>query len=604
MAFHSLTDTSVAPSSALPKWDLSDLFPSPTSPEFVQLLAYTQEQAQLFQTRYQGNVSSASAENLALMIKEYEQLQDQLGKLGSYAQLYYTQNMLDSTRSQFYQNTMEQLNVITTWLIFFTIELNQIEDSLLITHFTHSPSLSHYEPWLRDVRAARPHQLSQEMETLLHEKHVTGQQSWQRLFDETLAKLQFPFEGKQLSSAEIFHLLSSSDRNIRKKAAKTIGDVLEQHAPLFALITNVLAKDKEIEDKWRKFSAPISSRNLANLIEDEVVECLIESVKSAYPRLSHRYYQLKARWFGWDTLEYWDRNAPYPQDTDSHIPWQEAVSIVTKAYADFSPTLASLVTEFFEKNWIDAAPSQGKESGAFSHPTVPSAHPYILMNYQGKLRDVMTLAHELGHGVHQMLARKQGALMCDTPLTLAETASVFGEQLTFRALLQREQDPQKKALMLANKIEDMLNTVVRQIAFCTFEKTIHHERRQGEISLERLGAIWMDAQKESLGPAFHFDPEYQFYWCYISHFIHAPFYVYAYAFGDCLVNALYQEFLNHPEGFEEKYLTMLTAGGSLRHKALLAPFGLDATQPDFWQRGLQVIEHFIEELERYLPASK
>jgi oligoendopeptidase F len=368
---------------------------------------------------------------------------------------------------------------------------------------------------------------------------------------------------------------------------------------LFTLITNTLAKDKEIIDKWRRYPRPGSARNRANMVEDEVVEALVSAVRASFPRLSHRYYAMKAKWLGLEKLQHWDRNAPLPDQDDSLIPWPKAVSQVLDAYGAFSPRLAEIGREFFDKPWIDAALRPGKASGAFAHPTVPSAHPYLLVNYHGKARDVMTLAHELGHGVHQVLAAEQGYLMSSTPLTLAETASVFGEMMTFRAVLDAEADPRKRRGLLAAKVEDMLNTVVRQIAFYRFETLLHDERAKGELSSERIGELWMQVQTESLGPAFDFSPEYNVYWSYIPHFIHTPFYVYAYAFGDCLVNALYGVYRDGGvKNFEAKYIEMLRAGGTLRHKELLAPFGLNAADPAFWTRGLDVIAGFIDEIER------
>jgi len=465
-----------------------------------------------------------------------------------------------------------------------------------------APETAKYAAWLRDVGVFRDHQLSDDLEKLLLEKQVTGKGSWVRLFEETMAELRFPLEGEaaSLTASEIFDKLSSKDREVRQAAALSIGQVLQDNIRIFSLITNTLAKDKEIEDRWRGYASPVSYRNKSNLVEDEVVEALTTSVKESYGDLSHRYYGLKAKWMGFDKLEFWDRNAPLPDDDDKRIPWSEAKDRVLNAYGAFAPEMAEIAKGFFDKKWIDAEPRAGKDSGAFSHPTVPSAHPYILMNYHGKTRDVMTLAHELGHGVHQVLAAGQGGLQSDTPLTLAETASVFGEMLTFRAVIDGETDAKRRRVLLAGKVEDMLNTVVRQVAFFEFERRVHDKRREGELSPEALGDIWMAVQDESLGPAFNFTDEYRTYWSYIPHFIHTPFYVYAYAFGDCLVNSLYDVFAKGHEGFQAKYLDMLKAGGTLRHKELLAPFGLDASDPAFWKRGLKVVSGFIDELEEEL----
>ena len=580
----------------LPTWNLADLYSGPDSSDLKADLEAAARKARSFRDRFAGKLAGLNGAELGAAIADYEALQEALGRILSFAQLVYSSDMSDPKVGRFFQSMQESCTTISTDLVFFTLELNRLEDGVLEDRL-QAPELAHYEPWLRDLRAMRPHELSDELEQLLHEKYVAGRAAWTRLFDETMASLRFPFKGEQLTSAQILNRLTEREPAARREAAKSLGKVLGDNARVFALITNTLAKDKEIEDKWRHFARPVSSRNLANYVEDEVVDALVSSVQVAYPRLAHRYYALKAKWFGGTTLPYWDRNAPLPDDDDRVIPWTDARRLVLDAYADFSPALAAIGKQFFEKSWIDAPVRPGKAPGAFAHPTVPSAHPYLLLNYQGRTRDVMTLAHELGHGVHQVLAGPQGHLMANTPLTLAETASVFGEMLTFQALLKAEKDPKRRKVMLASKVEDMLNTVVRQIAMHEFETRVHAERREGELLADRLGEIWLETQKESLGPAIAFDDDYKNFWAYIPHFVHVPFYVYAYAFGDCLVNSLYAVYEGASEGFAEKYLEMLRAGGSKRHKELLAPFGLDASDPAFWQRGLGVVEGLIAELE-------
>ncbi|MGH6979754.1 MAG: M3 family oligoendopeptidase, partial [Stellaceae bacterium] len=573
------------------------LYPGPASPELARDLAVLATDATAFRARYEGRLADLLGSELGAAVAQYERLQEVAGRVMSYAELLRSGNVADPKIGRFFQTMHEKINAISTEILFFALELNRVDDAALDAKMA-DPALAHYRPWLRDVRAFRPHQLSDDIEKLLHEKSVAGASAWQRLFDETEAALRFSVGGKELTGAEALHLLSERDPAQRKQAAKAIGKVFGDNVRIFAQITNTLAKDKEIEDRWRKFARPISSRNLANYVEDEVVDALIAAVRQSYPRLSHRYYQLKAKWFGVEALPYWDRNAPLPDSDDRAIAWPQATRIVLDAYNDFSPDLAKIGRRFFDHRWIDAPTRPGKSPGAFAHPTVPSAHPYLLLNYQGKIRDVMTLAHELGHGVHQVLAGPQGQLMADTPLTLAETASVFGEMLTFQALLRSEAEPAKQKAMLAAKVDDMLNTVVRQIAFVEFERRVHDERRQGELSVDRIGEIWLDIQGESLGPAIKFEDEYKYYWTYIPHFIHTPFYVYAYAFGDCLVNSLYAVYQNAAPGFAEKYLDLLRAGGTKRHKELLAPFGLDASDPNFWKRGLDVISGFIDQLEK------
>ena len=581
----------------LPQWDLSDLFPAPDSPQLAAALDGAEADAKAFAAAHAGRLSGLSGRALAAALTEYERIEEVLGRVMSYAQLLFSGDGTDAAIGKFYQSMGERVTAISSHLIFFSLELNRIDDAVLEAKLA-DPALARWRSWLADLRVFRPHQLSDEIERLLHEKEVTGRSAWSRLFDETIAGLKVPLGGGELTVSAALNKLSDPDRAVREQAAKAIGAVFAGNIRLFALVTNTLAKDKEIIDTWRSYPRPGSYRNRSNMVEDEVVDALVSAVTADYARLSHRYYLLKARWLGLDKLEHWDRNAPLPGDDDSHIAFPEARDRVLASYRAFSPELAEIGARFFERPWIDAQLRPGKSGGAFAHPTVPSAHPYLLLNYHGRTRDVMTLAHELGHGVHQVLAgERQGYLMSGTPLTLAETASVFGEMLTFRALLDAERDPARRRIMLAGKVEDMLNTVVRQTAFYRFETLLHDERRGGEVMAERIGEIWMQVQTESLGPAFTFDPEYRVYWSYVPHFIHSPFYVYAYAFGDCLVNALYAVFQSGHPGFAEKYLDMLRAGGTKRHRELLAPFGLDASDPAFWRRGLDVISGFIDELE-------
>lgn len=590
------TGDGVTVTEKVPSWSLDDLYSSPTDAAIKRDLESALAQATSLEERFKGRLAEITAADFANLLQDYEQLQELTGRVGSYAQLLHAARRDDEEIGKFYQSIDEALTGIGTHLLFVTLELNRLTDAQ-VTSLMADPNVSRFRPWLDVVRAFRAHQLSDELEGKLHERSVTGRSAWVRLFDETMAGLRFPFDGEDLTSAVIFDKLSSSDRKQRERAAAAISQVLGSHIKLFSRISNTLIKDKHIEDGWRAYAEPMSARNLANQVEDAVVDALITSVRKAYPRLSHRYYRIKADWMGIETLEHWDRNAPLPEDSDTRRSWADAKVIVLDAYRQFSPKLAEIVAKFFDQNWIDADPRVGKDGGAFCHPTVPSVHPYVLMNYQGRNRDVMTLAHELGHGVHQVLAGEHGPILSSTPLTLAETASVFGEQLTFRALLAQADDPAQRSLLLASKIEDMLNTVVRQIAFCDFERRVHAARREGELTADEFGKIWMDVQTESLGPAFNFEESYRHYWSYIPHFIHVPFYVYAYAFGDCLVNSLYRVYQENPEGFEQRYLALLQAGGTERHNVLLEPFGLDPRDPDFWDKGLQVIEELIDELE-------
>ena len=580
----------------LPVWDLRDLYPATDSPELAADLDRADQLARDFAAAHAGKLASHSGAELAAAIGQYEAIEEILGRVMSYAQLQFSSDSTPAEVGKFYQTMSERCSAIRTEFLFFTLELNRLEDDALAEKLT-DPALARFASWLRDLRVFRPHQLDDTIEKLLHEKDVAGASAWSRLFDETIAGLRVKLFGEDLTVSAALNHLSNPDRNKREAAGRAIGEVFTRNAKLFALITNTLAKDKEIDDNWRQYEKPWSYRNRSNMVEDEVVDALLAAVSGDFPRLSHRYYALKAKWLGLEKLQHWDRNAPLPGDADRPIPWAEARETVLAAYGAFSPELAEIGGRFFSNPWIDVPPRPGKSGGAFAHPTVPSVHPYLLLNYHGKTRDVMTLAHELGHGVHQVLAAKQGYLLGSTPLTLAETASVFGEMLTFRALLNAETDPARRRIMLASKVEDMLNTVVRQIAFYEFERRLHTQRREGELTSEQIGEIWLDVQRNSLGPAFEFTPEYNVFWAYVPHFIHSPFYVYAYAFGDCLVNALYGVFQSGHPGFQAKYLDMLRAGGTKRHSELLAPFGLDASDPAFWRKGLDVISGFIDELE-------
>jgi oligoendopeptidase F len=586
---------------ALPEWNLDDLYAGMDSPAVERDLAAADTDCAAFERDFKGKLAGMAAGEgagvaLAEAVKRYEALEDKLGRLISYAQLVYSGNTTDPKRAKFYGDVQERLTAASIHLLFFTLELNRVDDAALDAAM-RDPALGHYRPWLEDVRKEKPYQLEDRIEELFHEKSVTGYSAWNRQFDESIASLRFDIGGKKLAIEPTLNLLVDADGKKRKSAAQALAKTFKENLRPFTLITNTLAKDKEISDRWRGFMDVADARHLSNRVEPEVVEALVSAVRAAYPKLSHRYYALKAKWFGKKTLPYWDRNAPLPKVAQRTISWSDARATVLTAYGAFSPKMAEVADQFFEKRWIDAAVRDGKQPGAFSHPTVPSAHPYVMLNYMGKPRDVMILAHELGHGVHQVLAAPNGPLMAPTPLTLAETASVFGEMLTFRKLLANTTDKKQRKAMLAAKVEDMINTVVRQIAFYTFERKVHLERRNGELTSDKICELWMSVQAESLGPAIELKPGYESFWAYIPHFVHSPFYVYAYAFGDCLVNSLYAVYEQSEAGFAERYLAMLSAGGTKHHSELLAPFGLDAREPKFWDGGLRVIATLIEELE-------
>ncbi len=581
----------------LPIWNLSDLYPSIKSKKIVSDLRNIDRFSKSFEKKYENKINKLSSNQLYKAVVELEKIDEIMDKILSYSHLLVAENLNDEKNKIFFQQMQEKITNSSSSLIFFTLELNQISEKKLNLLFKNNKLLK-YKNWIENRRSFKPYQLDKKIEKLLRDKSITANSAWIRLFDETISSLRFPFKNKKLNSSEILNLLSDNKSSNRKTAAKSIGNVLKDNINLFAIITNTLAKDKSINDEWRKLPSPVSARNLSNVVEDDVVEALSKTVSSSYKKLSHRYYNIKAKWFNVKKLKYWDRNAPLPFQTKKEYSWIDARDIVTKAYYDFNPRIGEIVDLFFNKSWIHAPVSSGKSPGAFSASTVPSAHPYILVNFQGKARDVATLAHELGHGVHQYLsANKQGHFNSSTPLTLAETASVFGEMLTFKSILSNEKNVKEKKALLANKVEDMLNTVVRQISFYKFEKEIHLKRKKSELSVEEICSIWLKKQKESLGPSIEFDDEYKYYWTYIPHFIHSPFYVYAYAFGDCLVNSLYGIYEDGLNNFDKKYITLLESGGSQHYRLLLKPFNLNPSNANFWKKGILVIEKLIDSLQ-------
>lgn len=579
----------------LPRWDLSDLYKGMTDPILEKDLKELESQVQEFSKKYKGCIIQLSGKDLAQAIQAFESIEQKARKIISFGHLLYATHTNDPQVGSFFQGIREKITQMASTLCFFKIELAKRDDLLTLEE------VKKYRPWLHNLLDQKPHQLNVELEQLMTEKSLSASQAWVRLYDETLAALRFEVGSeKDLPLSHVLNKLQDSNPETRKSAAQSLTKVLKESLPLFSMITNTLAQDKSINDRWHKFEKPIDARNLDNQVENEVVQALVTAVRKNYKDLTHRYYALKARMFGQKTLPWWDRNAPFPGHEETTISWPEATKIVLKAYEDFSPLMAEKGRLFVEKRWIDVPPVPGKNSGAFAC-SIPGVHPYLLLNYHGKLSDVKTLGHEMGHGIHMILSDHNGALMADTPLTLAETASIFGEMLTFQACLARAKDDEEKKYLLAHKIEDMLNTVVRQIGLHLFEERVHEERRKGEISSDRLCEIWTEVQKENLGNSVILDENYRVLWSYISHFIHSPFYVYSYAFADCLVNSLFVIYQSLPaeekKEFVKKYEKMLQAGGTLRHKELLAPFGLDATDPTFWDKGLSLIHQMIDQLE-------
>ena len=581
----------------LPVWNLKDLYESPKAKNLNNDLNQIRIITKKFEKKYTYKIAKLRPSQLLKAIIELENIDIKIDKIMSYAHLLVAEDGNNEKNKIFYQQMQEQITNIASSIVFFSLELNEVSNAKLNKIYADK-KLEPYKNWIKNIRKFKPYQLDVKTEKLLQEKSITSRSAWVRLFDDTIASLKFPFKGKNLSSAEIFNFLSDKKESNRKKSAEVVSGVLKDNISLFTSITNNLAKDKSINDKWRGLPNPVSSRNLSNVVEDEVVEALTETIKENYPKIAHRYYKIKAKWFKKKSLMYWDRNAPLPFQSQSIYSWKDARQIVSDAYSNFDQRAGNIVNKFFDNSWIHAPVIAGKSPGAFAASTVPSVHPFILVNYQGKARDIATLAHELGHGIHQYLAgKKQTYFNSSTPLTLAETASVFGEMLTFKSLLSITKKENERKGLLANKVEDMLNTVVRQIAFFEFEKRIHDQRKIKELSVNEICKIWIDVQKQSLGPSIKFNDDYKYFWSYIPHFIHSPFYVYAYAFGDCLVNSLFNVYESKLPKFEDKYITLLESGGSNTYDKLLKPFGLNPKKKDFWQKGVNVIESLIDQLE-------
>ena len=581
----------------LPEWNLDDLYSSENDKNLTRDLKWLDKECTKFENDFKNKLSKLSAQNFLKCILRYEKIQNISGRIMSFAGLKYYQSTTDPKRAKFLADMQDKITVSSSKLVFFSLEINNIDNKKINSLLKGDVQLSRFKPIFDSLRKMKNHQLSTELEAFLHDQSVVGTSAWNRLFDETIAGLKFTINNEELNIESTLNLLSDNDRKTRELGAKEVARVLGKNINIFSRITNTLAKEKEIEDRWRKMPSPQFGRHLSNDVEPEVVEALRNAVVSAYPETSHRYYKLKAKWMGLKKMEIWDRNAPLPNQDNQIVNWADAQKTVLDAYRDFSPKMAEIAEPFFHKGWIDAEVKAGKAPGAFAHPTVTNVHPYIMLNYLGKPRDVMTLAHELGHGVHQVLAAKQGELLSSTPLTLAETASVFGEMLTFNKILGNADSNAERKVLLAGKVEDMINTVIRQIAFYDFECKLHEARSLGELTPSQINEIWMSVQVESLGPCFNFMEGYETFWAYVPHFIHSPFYVYAYAFGDGLVNALYSVYEEGLPNFDLKYFEMLKAGGSKHHSELLKPFGLDASDPKFWNKGLSVISKMIDELE-------
>ena len=590
----------VSPAEALPVWSLTDLYAGLQDPKLEADLAEAEALiADLVKLKGQFIASRGQAERLGLLIAEgvslYERATNRVLATGAFAALAASTARDDPAWAKAESDLRARHAAIGAESLFLTLEINQLDDWELENALKSSEAAAKWRPWLRRVRLTKAHELTPDLERLLVDK-APAVANWVRLYDETLARMRVSIDGAELTLSETLNRLSDPAPERRKQAADALSEALSRQTPVLALALNTLAFEKQVEDRWRKYPTPAASRHIANEVDAEAVEALAAAVVEAYPRLSHRYYALKAKAMGLEALDYWDRNAPLDQAPPRRYTWAEAQEIVLESFAALTPAFAERARRFFDNPWIDALPRGGKQSGAYSHPVAADKHPYVFMNYMDERRDVLTLAHELGHAVHQTLAAPLGTLLSDTPLTLAETASIFGEGLVFERLLA-EADGKARRALLAGKIEDSLNTVVRQIAFHRFESRFHDLRREGELSAEDLGKLWLDVQGESLGPAIRLNPGYEHYWSYITHFAHAPFYVYAYAFGDLLVSALMEKRRQDPAAFAPLYEQLLAGGGSKTYVEALAPFRLDPREKSFWAAGVSRLERLVDEFE-------
>lgn len=576
-------------------WDLSDLYSGPQDSKIHSDKEKLFSLCDDFEQKYRDSLASLSAAELKTALDDYEEINDLLGRIGSFAYLLWSTNTENESYGKLMQEINELSSEISQKLVFFSLEWLHLDDAKA-DKLISAPELSQYKHYLETSRLYKPYKLLEEQEQVLSAKTVTGRSAWIRFFDETLGAAKFELDGELLTEQEVLSKIHEPDRDLRKRAAESFTNKIQELSRSLTFIFNTLLADKFTNDKLRKYPDWITSRNLSNEISPETVDTLIDSVTSHY-HLPQRFYKLKKKLLGLDDFYEYDRYAPLLESSKT-IPWEDAKNMVLDAYTEFAPQMGEVTKHFFEKRWIDAAIKPGKRGGAYSAGTVPSAHPYVFMNYDGKIRDVQTLAHELGHGVHQYLSRKQGVLQSSTPLTTAETASVFGEMLVFQKLKKQLDDPKEKLALLMGKIDDTIATVFRQISMNRFENAIHNARRtEGELTAARFGELWMETQKALYGDSVTLTDNYKHWWSYIPHFLHTPGYVYAYAFGELLVLALYEQYLQKPDGFAEKYLQLLEAGGSDWPENLTTTMGVDITSPDFWNNGLTAIEKMIEEAE-------
>lgn len=579
------------------QWDLSDLYPSVESEKLKSDKKKLLELAGKFKSEYRGRVDSLNADMFAEALQQYEEIIEILGKIGSYAHLIWSTNTESTTYGKLLQQANELGSDVSQELVFFDVEwlkLSEEKAEKLISH----KKLSRWKHYLRTSRRYKKHTLTEEAEKVMSAKSVTGRAAWNRYFDETLGAARFELDGETLTEQEVLSKLHSPDRELRKRAHHSLTSTFEKHSRTLTFVFNTILADKFTNDKLRNYKHWLESRNLANQIDDASVEALIDSVQKKYS-VVHRYYKLKTKLLGIEKMYDYDRYAPILSSKKT-ITWNDSKELVLSAYGDFNPEMKKIASLFFDENWIDAAVKPGKRGGAYSAGTVTTVHPYVFMNFEGRLRDVQTLAHELGHGVHQYLSRKQGELQSSTPLTTAETASVFGEMLVFNRMMENLSDPKEKLALLISKIDDTIATVFRQVSMNRFENEIHKARREsGELSTEDFSDYWHKTQNNLYGNSIELTDEYKLWWCYIPHFLHTPGYVYAYAFGELLVLALYDLYKKSDQKeFSEKYIELLEAGGSDWPHKIVAKMGVDITDSSFWENGLRLFEVMVTDAEK------
>ena len=581
----------------MPEWDLSEYYKGTDDKQIDKDIKKYAQLAAAFAKKYKGKVAALDAKAFVAALKEIEDISNLGSKLGGFAYLNSTTRLMDAKASALYQKVSEALSEAGTDLLFFGLEYNKMDEKA-IRKLEEDKEVKVYAPYLKRVRKFKPYELSEDVEKTLLEKDVTSGSAWVRLYEESMARLSYEVDGKKYNDAQIGRLCLSPDAELRAKAGKEINKVSKDNSFSVCYIYNMIMKDKAVEDKKRGFKLPMSARNLSEEVSDETVNALAQTVRDNYKNIAWRFYKLKAKLLGVDKIQYWDRNAPLPIEDDRSYTWDEAVQTVLKAYNEFSPKLYNVAKEFFENPWIDVAPKDGKRSGAFCSGPLVEEHPFLMLNFVGKRNDVLTLAHELGHGCHHQLRRKNGTLNETTRMTTEEVASVFGEMLVFQSMLNNAKSDDEKISLLAMKINDMINTAIRQIAFHFFETRAHDERQNGELSSERLNQIWLEEMKESLGPSVEVDENSAYIWEQVGHFFFLPFYVYAYSFADCVVNSLYWlKLQNKVENFEDKYLELLSKTAIGDYKEIFAPFNLNPESHDFWQGGLNLISYYLDQME-------